>query len=245
MTSRHPESLTDGDLRIVTIRTGVYRVNCYVIIHEPTKAALIFDPGSDDHELVARLENLRVRPEMVLLTHGHFDHLGAVDAVCRHYGLVCLAPEGDKRLIRQAPLYSFAILRQAVPTPVHLDYFQGAPAFVWAGGALETIPCPGHTKGTVLYRMGRFVLTGDTLLYRHIGPARPPEGDAETLKRSITEMLAGVADDEVLLPGHGRPWAADEAKAWWRANAATAPALDVFDPERRDLNEGAISGEQN
>ena len=173
------------------VETGPLAENCYLVWGEG-KQAWIIDPGTD-FDLIEQEVNARgLTPVCVVLTHGHFDHLGALDEVLRRWpGLpVVLRP----------PFY------------VH----QHEPASLieagetWACGGIEArlIPTPGHTPGGQCILIEKDVpaplcFTGDTIFQESIGRTDLPGGSYATLNESLKRLVAELAPETTLLPGHG------------------------------------------
>jgi glyoxylase-like metal-dependent hydrolase (beta-lactamase superfamily II) len=221
-----------GDIEMVTIMTGApWRENCHLLIDAPSRRGLLVDPGDCAEAILAEIARRDVTVEHVALTHGHHDHVGAVAPVCRHLGLPCEVHAGDLRLLRQAPLWAFRFSGRKIepPAPVRPLDLGG----MWIGGTrVEILATPGHTAGGVCLLVQGAALTGDTILYEHIGRTDLPGADAEALHRSVDSLLDTIAGDTILFSGHGRPWVASQARAWWSAVRDAPPVLD----EQRDLS---------
>jgi hydroxyacylglutathione hydrolase len=213
-----------GPFAVTTLVNGEYRQNSYVVIHRPTHSAIVIDPGSRAEDIVAVVDG--TEPAAILLTHGHFDHLGAAHALGERWSLPSRAHAREVKLIRQAPLYALRFVRKAIRAP-RIEPLEAA-VLDWAGVAVGIIETPGHTEGSVCYALPGMLFTGDVLLREHIGPTFYPGSDSTTLTRSVDDLLArDLADDCVIFPGHGRPWTLREARAWWRALSGPPPAYAI------------------
>jgi hydroxyacylglutathione hydrolase len=222
---------TVGSARIVTVMTGApWRENCHVVIDTASGEAIVIDPGDRAEGILAVVASLDVHVGAIALTHGHHDHVGAVAAVCRAFELPCLVHDADLRLVRQAPLWAFRFAGKKIETPAPLA---SLPASVSAGNTVGLVMhTPGHTPGGVSFLFDGFAVTGDTLLYQHVGRTDLPGASAPTLRRSVTSLLGALTDGVILFAGHGRPWTVGEAKHWWSDVGEAPPALD----EHRDLS---------
>lgn len=188
------------------VETGPLAENCYLVWGED-KQAWIIDPGTD-FDLIEQEVNARgLKPVCVVLTHGHFDHLGALDEVLRRWpGLpVVLRPEEHKWAFTHP-------MNQYPPFYVH----QHEPASLveagdaWACGGIEArlIPTPGHTPGGQCILIEKDVpaplcFTGDTIFQESIGRTDLPGGSYATLNESLKRLVAELAPETTLLPGHG------------------------------------------
>jgi glyoxylase-like metal-dependent hydrolase (beta-lactamase superfamily II) len=213
-----------GPFGVTTLVNGEYRQNSYVVNHRPTRSALVIDPGSREDDIVAAVGGADVAA--ILLTHGHFDHLGAAHGLGERWALPSRAHARETKLIRQAPLYALRFVRKAIRAP-KVEPFADE-TLDWAGGTIGIIETPGHTEGSVCYALPGMLFTGDVLLREYIGPTFYPGSDKEELARSVGSLLAGeLADDCVVFAGHGRPWTLREAREWWRALSGPPPSYAV------------------
>jgi hydroxyacylglutathione hydrolase len=218
-----------GGFEIATLTNGKFKENCYVVRHAATGDCLVVDPGGEPEFILEQLDAAGLRPQRILLTHGHFDHLGAVDALMKRYSIPCEAHVREQRLVRQAATYAFRFGAGALAVPRGLTYFDGAAPLDWNGRPVEVLLTPGHTAGSVALALGRaFVFTGDTLFHEHVGPTNYPESDPAAIPVSVAALLGRLPDDCVVFPGHGRPWTIGAARAWWTSLPEPAPSLALF-----------------
>jgi glyoxylase-like metal-dependent hydrolase (beta-lactamase superfamily II) len=221
-----------GQLRVVTIMTGApWRENCHLVTDIESGDSLLLDPGALPDEILALTRRFDATIRAVALTHGHHDHVGAVADVCRTLGLPCYIHAGDVRLARQAPLWAFRFSGRKIEVPAPLEPLDPSAREI-GGLPLRVLETPGHTQGGVCFIFDGVAVTGDTLLYRHVGRTDLPGGNLERLKESVGVLLANLSDSTVLLAGHGRPWTAGEARAWWDEASENPSVLD----EHRDLS---------
>jgi glyoxylase-like metal-dependent hydrolase (beta-lactamase superfamily II) len=93
---------------------------------------------------------------------------------------------------------------------------------------MRSIHTPGHTRGSVCYVFDGFVMTGDTLLYKHVGRMDLPGSSIEEMKESVNNLLSRLSDEVLIFPGHGKPWTIGEAKSWWQERKAVFTIHNKF-----------------
>jgi len=164
-----------------------------------------------------------------LLTHGHFDHIGAAESIAKRFNVTIQVHQCDERLLKRSALYSSQYIKKIVVAPTRYQTFNNDTSFNLAGVPINIIPTPGHTRGGVCFLLNHFLFTGDTVLYRHIGPSRPPDGDFSQLKISVQNLLDTTPTRSIILPGHGRPWTIGEAQDWWKAMDGKPTSLAIFE----------------
>jgi glyoxylase-like metal-dependent hydrolase (beta-lactamase superfamily II) len=226
-------TVTIGEFDVATIPTGTFKENCYVVTHRGSGDCLVVDPGSEAAFLEEHLASRGLTPQKIVLTHGHFDHLGAVDALMKRFGITCEAHVLEERLVRQAATYAFRFERgAALRVPRGLTYFTGESSLSWNGRPVDVLPTPGHTAGSVALALGRaFVFTGDTLFREFVGPTTYPESDPAAIVASVALLLETLPDACVIFPGHGKPWTIGAARRWWAGVQGSAPALTIHVPQ--------------
>ncbi len=185
---------------------GAIGANCVVLWEDPA-AAWIVDPGAEPESINAFLDKRGLTPALVLFTHGHFDHIGAIDGLlARHPGLPVHVGPGDVPMIGH-PQNAWPPDYEAVKKPATLvaDLVDGAT--LTAGGlTAHVIATPGHTPGGAcfLFAEQKLLLTGDTLFEGSCGRTDFPGGSRSQLNASL-RRLAGLDPELTVVPGHGSP----------------------------------------
>lgn len=189
-------------LTIHRVVTGRWRENCYVA-HDEDGDAVIIDPGADEAAIHGYIDELALHVKAILLTHGHFDHIGAVAPLRERYGVPSLLHEHDHKLVRRANLYRTIF---DADEPIEIPSVDSLPAdwepFTIDQLAIEAIHTPGHTPGGVCYRIGVDLFSGDTFHRGRVGRTDLPGGNAEQLSDSIGRLRA-LAPEIRVHPGHG------------------------------------------
>ena len=180
---------------------GMIRANCY-IIESDSKNAVAIDPGDEFKKIDAFLTENGLTLKKILLTHGHFDHIGAVKQLQEKYDVEVFIHSED------APMLTDRIKSLADGMP-HFVFTPVEKYSTVAEGdrieldelVFEVLHTPGHTKGGVCYRCGDALFTGDTLFKMSMGRTDFPGGSLKEIFRSLGR-LAGIKENLEVYPGH-------------------------------------------
>lgn len=180
--------------------------NCSLLICEQTGRAAVVDPGGDLDHILEQLERAGAKAEKILVTHGHFDHAGAVAELAERLGLPIEGPhEDDRYLIEALPdwcrRFGFPPCRGFEPD----RWLTDGDRVRFGAQELQVRHCPGHTPGhVVFFHPGeRLAIVGDVLFQGSIGRTDFPRGDHTALLASIRDKLWPLGDDVTFVPGHG------------------------------------------
>ncbi len=198
--------------RILTSRK--FMQNCYVVVI-PTYGQIVFDPGDAPDAIADVIDRSSLPLKQLLLTHAHFDHIGAVSQLCQRYHVTCQLHHADLKLLKRAPIYSVRFGGKKVAEPQPVETFQELQLTLGDVQFMKTILSPGHTEGSVSFVFDPFVFTGDTLLNRNIGRTDLPGANKELLYQSVDHIITQLSDETTIFPGHGKPWKITEARVWW------------------------------
>lgn len=190
-------------MQIKQLTVGAIEANCWVLWGD-SREALVVDPGSDPESILAWLGRKQLSVVAYLLTHGHFDHIGALVEVHRtHPAPVALHPADARWAFterNQMPPYYPAVLN---PPPITRDLADGQ---TWTDGGLayRVITTPGHSPGGVcfLFEEEQVLISGDTLFRGSIGRTDLPGSDGQAMERSL-DRLKALPDALKVCPGHG------------------------------------------
>ncbi len=180
-------------MEIIKRPLGLYKANCYVL--KKDNQSLIIDPGFHSKHIIEMVGDSK--PIAVLLTHGHCDHVSALDDICGHYNIPAYLHDGDHellQLIRRRPsVYKKKMFTQCIPLqegilnigPFHIRVYH----------------TPGHSAGSVCFEIEGHLFTGDTIFKQNVGNSDNYNGNAEALRKSLCKIME--LDDALLVePGH-------------------------------------------
>ena len=193
-----------GDFDIHVSVLGPISTNCYFIVNTKTRETVVVDPGDRFRTVKRRIEEAEMRPVAVLLTHGHFDHFLAADAVRETYGVPVYAARAEMELMGEPSLSGGYRLKK--PVSIQADkWLEGGDVIRLAGLEIKVMATPGHTAGSVCYYIEseKLLLSGDTLFCGGVGRTDFPTGSAEELERSIKERIFALPEETAVYPGHG------------------------------------------
>jgi hydroxyacylglutathione hydrolase len=178
---------------------GPLQENCWVI--EEGARAIVVDPGDEAERLIEELEGLAV--DAILLTHTHFDHVGAVAALARHTGAPVFCPATEVFILQEINAYVFPGYGPYEPYDPE-ETIEGGEHLTLAGLEIDVLFTPGHSPGHVSFSISdhQLLLSGDVLFQSSIGRTDLPGGDHERLMESIAMLLDTLPDDTRVLPGH-------------------------------------------
>jgi hydroxyacylglutathione hydrolase len=190
------------DVRMFTV--GPVAENCFIARREGAAEALVFDPGDEAPKLIAAIEQLGLDVKAILLTHTHFDHVGAVAPLARHTGAPVYCPAIERTVL--ANIMDFVPWAGFGPFESYeADHLvHGGETLQLADLDLDVIFTPGHSPGHVSYSIAdeHALFSGDVLFESSIGRTDLPGGDYATLMSSIATLLETLPDETQVFPGH-------------------------------------------
>ncbi len=182
---------------------GPIRTNCYIVYKKEKNEAVLIDPGDEAFRIEMKLKELNLNPVAILLTHGHYDHIGAVKTLKTHFGMEIYVYRDEKQILTT----DMNLARMIGGDSLRLEadhYLTDDFVVEVAGMKFRLIHTPGHTVGSCCYLMEneKILFSGDTLFYHSHGRTDFPTGSQSAIIRSIVDKLLVLDDDTVVYPGH-------------------------------------------
>ncbi|KZZ86309.1 MBL fold metallo-hydrolase [Bacillus sp. SJS] len=187
------------------IPLGPLQTNCYVLSNKE-KECIIFDPGSEGNKLNQLLQARGLKPLAVLLTHAHFDHIGAVDEVRARWNVPVYVHKKEKDWLPSPELNGSHFFQAG---PIHArpadEFVQPGEPLTFKDFTFQVLYTPGHSPGSVSYyhKETQSVFSGDVLFKEGVGRTDLPGGDHQLLIKSIHDHLLTLPEDTFVLSGHG------------------------------------------
>ncbi len=178
-------------MTIHTLPLGAYQTNCYIVHADGSKRCIVIDPGYDAGTILGRCALLGLEIEAILLTHGHFDHVGAVRQ---------LAADTDCRVFLHEKELSLPAAMTDGPL-YYTDLYGSQGTLSIAGLDIKILHTPGHTPGSVCLLMGDTIFSGDTLFAGSMGRCDFPGSSIFDMRKSL-KLLRSLPGDYRVLPGH-------------------------------------------
>jgi len=186
-----------------TVVVGPLMVNCYIVACEATRKGLVIDPGGDAEKILSAVARHDLSIVQIINTHGHFDHVGANQALMAAFGVGLQIHELDAPMLAHADITALKYGLKAENSPPPTSFLSDGDTIPFGKCSLTVLHTPGHTRGGCsLYGEG-VVFTGDTLFAESVGRTDFPGGSSATLLKSIREKLLTLPDATIVYPGHG------------------------------------------
>ena len=190
-------------MKVGQCRVGMVMTNCYGLLNTQTKEMILVDPG-DSPEVIGRMvEELEGKPVAIFLTHGHYDHILALEAVKEKYQIPVYTNKEEEELLGDVSLNLTGQVRR--PMTVRPETLvSDLEKFTVAGFSVQAIHTPGHTKGSVCYYFPEesLLVSGDTLFHGSVGRTDLPTGSTAQMMESLKRLLETLPEETDVLPGH-------------------------------------------
>jgi len=174
----------DNNIQIERLELGPFGTNAYIVICQKTRDSVLIDAPAEPNTIMDRLKS--TNPKYILLTHNHMDHIGALT---------------ELRARLKVPLAAHVLDARNLPSPPEMLLNNG-DAISFGNLKFEVLHTPGHTPGSLCFRAGCYLISGDTIFPGGPGKTRSP-ADFKQIIKSITEKIFVLPDDTQIYPGHG------------------------------------------
>ncbi len=191
-------------MEIKSLILGPVSTNCYFLINSKTKETILIDPADRADQIIAKISGEQLMPVAILLTHGHFDHIMAVEEIARTYSIPYYICDSEAELMEQPDLNGAFLVRENIS--VRRDRLvKDKEILELASCEVKVLHTPGHTAGSVCYYIEdeKALFSGDTLFCKSVGRTDLPTGNSEVLLESISERLLCLPEETHVYPGHG------------------------------------------
>jgi len=202
-------TINDKNIHIEKLTLGSYETNAYIVVCRKTSESLVIDAPAGAWEIIAKLEG--TKPRYILLTHDHYDHTGV---------LVSL------RSRLKVPLATHIASSYQLKTQPEILLKDG-DSLPLGNLKIEVMHTPGHTPGSICFRIGKYLFAGDTIFPGGPGRTETPE-DFQRILASITKKIFRLPDDTMIFPGHGDGTTVEQAKKEYAVFAARPFKLDLY-----------------
>ncbi len=206
------------NLNVKRMVVGPVRTNCYIISRKESDKAIIIDPGDEADEIERKLKTYGLMPVAILLTHGHFDHIGAVQTLKTHFGIKVYLYNEEKQVINSDMNLGRAF---GVTVTGRADEFvNDGDELIIDDIKFKVIHTPGHTIGSCCYYLEeeKVLFSGDTLFCCSHGRTDFPTGSQSAIIRSIVDKLLILDSDTHVYPGHEEETTIGSEKALYDIN---------------------------
>ncbi len=186
-----------------TVLVGSMQVNCYILACSEGGQALIIDPGEQERKIRSVLDRYKLKPALIINTHGHYDHIGCNDK----FGVPVYVHVDDRNMLKDPDSNLSAAFSDSFKVNSEIRVLEDEQLIKLDCIELEVIHTPGHTPGGIALLMKKpdsnILFTGDTLFYQGVGRSDLPGGDQAMLERSLKDKLMVLPDNVIIYPGHG------------------------------------------
>jgi hydroxyacylglutathione hydrolase len=182
---------------------GALETNCYLVYCEETLECAVVDPGADPEKIVQNIRDLRLKPVILINTHGHVDHVGANKDIKDKFDIPLCIHSSDSQMLGNILSSAMGFFLGAKKSPKPDKYLEEGENISIGKAHLKVIHTPGHSPGSISLSGDGFLLSGDLLFCGGVGRTDLPGGSWSVLEDSIRNKIFRFPDDTIVLPGHG------------------------------------------
>ncbi len=191
-------------MKIDCLMVGKLQTNCYLVWDEKNREAIIIDPGDDADFIIRKIQDLELKPKLILVTHGHFDHVLGVPELKLAFQIPFLMHKKDMFLLKRSQKTAKFFTGQETDPPLKPDQFiKEKDEIKFGKKKLKVIETPGHSPGGVSFFNRGVLFSGDTLFKQGIGRTDFEYASGEQLLSSIKNKLFKLPSETKVYPGHG------------------------------------------
>lgn len=191
-------------MTVDSLTVGELGANCYML-HTEDGGGWIVDPGAEPERIIDAVKVNSFTPQAVLLTHVHYDHMGAAAAVCAALHVPLWVGAGDESFLTDPIKNLSGVFGTELICQLRADrLLQEGDVLQQGRETLRVLETPGHTPGGLCFAGQNLLITGDTLFSQSVGRTDFPGGDRLAMRRSLVKLMA-FPDEYVVYPGHGEP----------------------------------------
>lgn len=188
-------------MEVIVLPTGAIEENCYLVYDPESSDALIIDPGEEPGMISGMIQALRIHPQAILLTHSHFDHIGAVDALVSEFRIPVYMSKEEMDWIQSHGKSDQLFFGTQAPLESELTVVSPGKQTI-GSFEVDAILAPGHSAGSVMYLIGNDLFSGDVLFQGSIGRTDLPGGNPEDMIASLS-LIKNLPGNYTVYPGHG------------------------------------------
>lgn len=189
-------------LKTEFVLSGEFDVNCYIAYDENSKKAIIIDPGQDSKKVIDKIEQLKLKPELLINTHGHFDHTYSDDIIRQKYNIPLAIHKNDIEMLSDANKNFSTIIGNPIIINKADILFDKEETKETSFCKYSIIHTPGHSKGSVCILIENILFAGDTIFKDSIGRTDLYGGNYNEILLSL-QKIKKLSQDTIIYPGHG------------------------------------------